>query len=57
MSLICKSKVCTCKTYHLLHALQDPIHRTPALLVSAADVTSQKELEVDLERARQQLLR
>ncbi|KAK9861815.1 hypothetical protein WJX84_012136 [Apatococcus fuscideae] len=36
---------------------EDPVHRLPAMLVSAADVTSQKELESDLERARQQLLR
>ena len=45
-------------SYLNLHAcLQDPIHRLPAMLVSAFDVTGQKELEVDLQQARQQLLR
>ncbi|KAK9817422.1 hypothetical protein WJX74_010557 [Apatococcus lobatus] len=50
----------TGKRRHVLYEMwlaEDPIHRLPAMLVSAADVTSQKELEVDLERARQQLLR
>ncbi|KAK9822605.1 hypothetical protein WJX74_009466 [Apatococcus lobatus] len=53
----CTSSGARQHTLYEMWPAQDPVHRAPAMLVTALDVTGQQELAVELEEAKEQLQR